>query len=195
MATCGQFLSYLCVASATLSFSVIGLAQQASRVTADRTTDMFAIQQLKSRYFRYLDTKQWAEWRKLFTDDLVFFMENSVLPSSQKPVQVGGDNFVQFVSKQLATAVTVHHGHMPDIEFTGPSTARGIWAMYDWVDNGPERGALVGYGHYHEEYAKSSDGQWRIKVLRLTRIRVDNISGSRPGGERPLPPPWSAPAK
>lgn len=194
MAPRRRFLSCVCVALAILGFPLIGVAQS-GRVTADRMTDLAAIHQLKARYFRYLDTKQWAEWRTVFTDDLVFYIDNSVLPSSQKPVQVGGDNFVQFVSKQLTGAVTVHHGHMPEIEFTGPSTARGIWAMYDWVDSGPERGAIVGYGHYHEEYAKGSDGAWRIKVLRLTRIRVDNIPGSRPAGERPLPPPWSRPAK
>ena len=26
---------------------------------------------------------------------------------------------------------TVHHGHMPDIEITSPTTAKGIWAMED----------------------------------------------------------------
>jgi hypothetical protein len=186
---------YVCVVSAIGGCPLVGFAQPASSMSTDRMTDVFAIHQLKSRYFRYLDTKQWAEWRKVFTDDLVFYVDNSVLPSSQKPVQTGGDNFVEYVSKLLTGSVTVHHGHMPDIEFTGPSAARGIWAMFDWVDNGPERGALQGYGHYYEEYVKGSDGQWRIKVLRLTRIRVDNISGSKPAGERPLPPPWSRSAK
>ena len=195
MALRRRFFSHLCVASTILGCSLIGFAQQARGVTTDRMTDVFAIHQLKSRYFRYLDTKQWAEWRKLFTDDLVFYADNSVLPSSQKPMQSGGDNFVQFVSKQLTGAVTVHHGHMPEIEFTGPTTARGIWAMYDWVDNGPERGAIQGYGHYHEEYAKGSDGEWRIRVLRPTRLRVDTMPGSRPAGERPSPPPWSRTAK
>lgn len=84
---------------------------------------------------------------------------------------------------------------MPEIEFTGASTARGVWAMFDWVDRGPEAGAIQGFGHYHEDYLKESDGEWRIKVLRLTRIRVDNIPGSRPPGERPLPPPWSRSAR
>ena len=129
MASRRQLLSSLCVASAILSSPLISLAQTGRGVTMDRMTDVFAIHQLKSRYFRYLDTKQWAEWRKVFTDDLVFYADNSVLPSSQKPMQSGGDNFVQFVSKQLTGAVTVHHGHMPEIEFTGPSSARGIWAM------------------------------------------------------------------
>ncbi|MBI0293347.1 nuclear transport factor 2 family protein [Streptomyces sp. PRKS01-29] len=28
-------------------------------------------------------------------------------------------------------APSVHHGHMPEIEITGPDTASGIWAMED----------------------------------------------------------------
>jgi hypothetical protein len=195
MALRRQLLGFLCVVSAILSVPLLGAAQQTGGATMDRTADVLAIQQLKSRYFRLLDTKQWGEWRKVFTDDLVFYVDNSVLPSSQKPVQSGGDNFVEFVSKQLTGAVTVHHGHMSEIEFTGPTTARGIWSMFDWVDSGPERGAIQGYGHYYEDYAKGSNGQWRIKVLRLTRIRVDTIPGTRPAGERPSPPPWTRTAK
>ena len=29
----------------------------------------------------------------------------------------------------LASAVTVHHGHMPEIALLGPDRATGIWAM------------------------------------------------------------------
>jgi hypothetical protein len=33
--------------------------------------DMESIKQLKARYCRYLDTKDWDRWRDLFTDDFV----------------------------------------------------------------------------------------------------------------------------
>ena len=33
--------------------------------------DVEAIKQLKARYCRLLDTKDWAAWRDLFTDDFV----------------------------------------------------------------------------------------------------------------------------
>ncbi len=38
------------------------------------------------------------------------------------------------VSRSLATSVTVHQGHMPEIELTSDLEARGIWAMFDRVD-------------------------------------------------------------
>ena len=69
---------------------------------------------------------------------------------------------------------TVHHGHMPEIELTSPTTA-----TRDLGDGGQAAVAggcpirtLHGYGHYHETYEKL-DGQWRIKTIRLTRLRVD----------------------
>ncbi|MGE0386224.1 MAG: nuclear transport factor 2 family protein [Gammaproteobacteria bacterium] len=159
-------------------------------MTADRHADILALHQLKSRYFRYMDTKQWGRWRTLFSDDLRFFMEDSVLPQTQVPITVGGDEFVEYVSDLITGAVTIHQGHMPEIDFTGPHTARGIWAMYDFVDYGPGRSAFQGYGHYHEDYERGADGQWRIKVLRLTRIRVDEQPGSQPAGARPSVAPW-----
>ena len=82
-----------------------------------------------------MDTKDWAHWRELFTDDLVFYIEDSVFPETTEPTTVGGDAFVEYVSQVLLTAVTVHQGHMPDIEFTADGEARGIWAMFDWVDD------------------------------------------------------------
>ena len=154
-------------------------------------SDMLELERLKSRYFRCIDTKDWDRLRELCTDDMVFYMEQSVLPATDQPISVGGDAFVRNVSRILRTAVTVHHGHMPDIELTGPRTAHGVWSMFDWVDDAERNTAIKGYGHYHEDYEKGDDGQWRIKVMRLTRIRVDQIPPTCPEGARPWPDPWS----
>jgi hypothetical protein len=157
----------------------------------EEPSDLYAIHQLKSRYFRYMDTKAWDSWRLLFTEDVEIYFDNSVLPKDTAPVQAGRDNFVAFVSRMLQTAVTVHHGHMPDIEFTGPHHATGVWAMYDWVDDAEKGYAFQGWGHYHERYRKEADGIWRISQMRLTRIRTDVIESTRPAGERPWPTPWN----
>jgi SnoaL-like protein len=89
---------------------------------------------------------------------------------------------VAAVSKALAGARTVHHGHMPEIEVTGPGTARGTWAMFDYVEFPPrspgERAGLQGYGHYREEYARSGS-RWLISRCRLERLRTDPL-GPRP---------------
>jgi uncharacterized protein (TIGR02246 family) len=138
---------------------------------ADALAATEEIKQLKARYFRLMDTKQWEDWADVFTEDLDAWIEG------YSDASVGRDAFVSSVSAMLADALTVHHGHMPEIEVTGPQTARGIWAMFDYVKfTSPERQVeLKGYGHYHEEYRKGADGRWRISSLKLHRLRVDYI--------------------
>ena len=126
--------------------------------------DREAIAQLKARYFRLMDTKQWQTWGELFTED-------AEMRSSPDPEErfVGREEIVSKVSGYLADAVTVHHGHMPEIEIHG-DTATGIWAMHDYVEM-PQL-VLRGWGHYHEEYAREAGG-WRIRRSRLTRLRLE----------------------
>ena len=131
--------------------------------------DIEAIRQLKARYFRTMDTKDWDGMRDVFTDDVVIDTTGS-----GGDVVNGADAFIAFLQDVLADAVTVHHGHMPEIEITSSTTARGIWSMEDmlrWPEGAPIS-SLHGYGHYHETYEKR-DGQWRIASLTLTRLRVD----------------------
>jgi len=127
--------------------------------------DHEAIRGLKARYFRFMDTKDWARMRTLFTADSVLDMTGS--PDG---VVVGGDAFVSFLEAALAGAVTAHHGHTPEIVVSGAS-AEGIWAMQDYI-LWPDGNRLIGFGHYHDTYARA-DGRWRIATSRLARLHVD----------------------
>jgi uncharacterized protein (TIGR02246 family) len=133
--------------------------------------DVEAIRQLKARYFRTMDTKDWVAMRALFTDDVVIDTTQS-----GGGVVSGGDEFMSFLQDAIGDVVTVHHGHMPEIELTSDTTATGIWAMEDMLrwPNGME---LHGYGHYHEVYEKVA-GAWRIKASTLTRLRTDFTGGA-----------------
>ncbi|WP_307875227.1 nuclear transport factor 2 family protein [Frankia nepalensis] len=128
--------------------------------------DIEEIKQLKARYCRLLDTKDWAGFRQVFTDDVV--MDTT---GSGGGVIAGGDAFLEFLRVALEGSVTVHQCHTPEIAVTSPSSATGIWAMEDRV-RFPDGSDLTGFGHYHEDYAKA-DGSWRIKASRLTRLRMD----------------------
>jgi hypothetical protein len=156
----------------------------------DRQADRTALQELKASYFRFLDTKKWASWRELFTDDMVFFNDDAAIPTSTEPMTAGGDDFVEMVSSTLANAVTVHQGHMPELRFVDERNATGVWAMFDWVDSSGSGGgsSMQGFGHYHEQYRKGDDGRWRIAELRLTRLRVDS---SPPTGAVTNVAPWT----
>jgi hypothetical protein len=93
-------------------------------------------------------------------------------PAQVGVVHDGVEAFVTSLRRDLAGAVTVHHGHMPEIELTSPSSATGIWSMYDLL-RWPDGTEIEGYGHYHERYDKI-DGRWMISRLKLTRLLVDS---------------------
>jgi uncharacterized protein (TIGR02246 family) len=128
--------------------------------------DIEAIKQLKARYFRGMDTKDWDAMRRVFTDDTVIDTT-----ASGGAVIAGADAFLDFLRETLADTVTVHHGHMPEIELTSPTSATGIWAMQDFVV-WPNGARLVGFGHYQEVYRKTGD-QWQIASSTLTRLHMD----------------------
>jgi uncharacterized protein (TIGR02246 family) len=128
--------------------------------------DIEAIRQLKARYFRTMDTKDWTGMRQVFTDDVL--LDTSAAGGS---VVSGADEFMGFLQEVLSGAVTVHQGHMPEIELTSPTTATGIWALNDIVI-WPDGTRLVGYGHYHETYEKVGE-DWKIKSSKLTRLHTD----------------------
>ena len=125
-----------------------------------------AIKQLKARYCRLLDTKDWQGWRSLFSDD--FLSDTS--QAGGKVIR-GADDFVAFTRKGLRSQATVHQVHAPEIELTSTTTARGVWALEDVVRFGPGVN-LRGYGHYTETYEKL-DGRWLITSSALTRLRED----------------------
>jgi hypothetical protein len=76
---------------------------------------------------------------------------------------------------------SLHQVTAPVIDLLDADHARGVWAMFDWLEfpeghrghrGHPNR---FGYGYYEEEYRRE-DGRWRISLLRLTRIRNDRFA-------------------
>jgi hypothetical protein len=131
--------------------------------------ELEALRQLKARYCRLLDGKDWEAWRALLSDDFV----SDTTESGGKRIE-GADAFVAFVRKTLANRITVHQVHAPELELTSASSARGIWALEDLIRFAPGLG-FRGYGHYHETYEKGAAG-WRIQSSRLTRLRADLVT-------------------
>jgi hypothetical protein len=134
------------------------------------------IKQLKARYFRCMDTKDWNGFRDVFTVD-ARLDTSAEMPPSDDPdagIVVGNEAIAAFVRSSVDEVVTVHHGHMPEIAITSPTTATGIWSMEDmlrWPEGSPIN-EMHGYGHYLETYEKV-DGSWLIATLELTRLRRD----------------------
>ena len=58
--------------------------------------DIELIKQLKARYCRHLDAKDWTAWRELFADDFV-----SEIAGTGGRVIVGADEFVSYTRSTL----------------------------------------------------------------------------------------------
>ena len=138
-----------------------------------RLWDIEQIKQLKARYFRFLDTKDWAGFRDLFTEDCVHH-----LPEESEVRTQNNEEYLASVRVILDKGITTHHGHMPEIALLSDTEAEGIWAMFDYVQvDGPDgRIDIQGYGHYLETYRKCPDGRWRISSKRNERLRLDRLS-------------------
>lgn len=153
---------------------------------ADRLLAIEEIKQVKARYFRLMDQKDWAAMANVFTDDIVCNFNGALrdpgdggeAPADDPYEQTlnGRDTVMSFISTGLAHARSIHHGHMPEVTIEDDENASAITAMFDSLtfSEGPLR-SLEGYGHYYETYRKV-DGRWRIATLKLVRLRVDTVA-------------------
>jgi ketosteroid isomerase-like protein len=139
-------------------------------MTPEDLVEIEKIRQLKARYFRTLDQKDWDAWERVFCEDVT-------IDTTQEgsPIVHGRAKFREFLVPILTGVKTVHHGHMSEIEITGPNTASGTWSMEDMLWWPESRGGnyLWGTGWYFEKYRKEDDGEWRILELTLRRIRTE----------------------
>jgi bile-acid 7alpha-dehydratase len=126
--------------------------------------DIEAIKQLKGKYFRCLDSKLWNELAECFTEDATSSY------SGGKYSFNGRDAIIKFLSEgMLPSMISMHQGHHPEIEFTGPSSAKGVWSFEDYLIIGERNRGLRGAAFYQDEYVKVA-GQWKIKHTGYNRI-------------------------
>ena len=141
--------------------------------------DYIAICEVKARYCRTLDTKDWAGYADVLTEDL----ELDTRPAGGALTH-GRDESVRMVRAAVENAITSHHVHSPEIKIDG-DTADVVWAMQDRVIWGEDRRARMGnfghtgFGHYHEQYVRQN-GRWRIAKQILTRLHMDCYYEARP---------------
>lgn len=139
--------------------------------------DSEEIRTLRSRYFRYVDTRRWDRLPELFTPDARFegFAFETPTPAA----------FAENLAVFLDGVSTVHQGFAPELRLCGEGRVRGIWTMHDslrWKPGsrdyrgltGPDLCGIEGYGHYEDEYLKTAAG-WLIDYQRLSRLRVDPV--------------------
>jgi hypothetical protein len=126
--------------------------------------EMEAVKALKYRYFRALDCTLWDELESCFSETAVCSY------SGGKYAFEGRQKIMGFLSSALTNQViSMHHGHHPEIEITGPHTATGVWYLEDKVINLDNNTTLMGTGIYEDTYAKE-DGHWVFTYTGYERI-------------------------
>lgn len=127
------------------------MAQKAEVMPAlERLAAIEAIKQLKARYFRCMDQKDWDAFEKVFCPDVVFDLREAIFARDQDTKEIiksgdihirqdqivdsewmkrGAKNVREWEETILTGVVTAHHGHMPEIEITSPKTAHGYWQL------------------------------------------------------------------
>lgn len=138
----------------------------------EKLVEAEAIKQLKARYARAVDTKDWSLLASVFAPDARSVYDGGAFAFE------GRDAIIAFLRDALDTTqvVTMHQSHTPEIEITSETTARGTWYLEDFVVNegeetpyNPGRNVLIGTGIYHDEYVKL-DGEWLISQTGYERI-------------------------
>jgi hypothetical protein len=115
--------------------------------------DLEQIRQLKYRYLRTLDTKQWEEFADCFMPDATADYAGLTFPDR--------DALVEFMRANLGPEmVTMHHCHHPEIEVDG-DTANGRWYLHDQVISAQHGFRLEGAAFYEDRYVRTPDG-WRV---------------------------------
>ena len=119
--------------------------------------ELEAIRRLKYRYIRCLDQKLWDELEECFTPDAVASYGGGAWSFD------GRDAILNFIRESMGSHefLSSHRVGQPEIDLTGPDTARGTWALDDLVIHLGHGIDIRGAAFYEDTYVKV-DGAWRI---------------------------------
>ncbi len=138
-----------------------------------RLKDVQAIKELKSKYFRALDTKNWDELETTLAPDI----ETSY--SDGKLVFHGPKEVTNYFKESMPnTEITLHQGHNPEIIIDSDTEAHGHWYLQDnliFAEGNPYEGLQIqGSAIYTDKYVKV-DGKWLIQDTGYLRVYEESF--------------------
>ncbi|TCJ37029.1 nuclear transport factor 2 family protein [Parafrankia sp. BMG5.11] len=134
--------------------------------TLQQLSDLENIRTLKHRYFRAIDTADRDLLETLFTDDVSVDYRGG----TYRCRFAGKDEMLLFLANAFPSdALAMHHGHMPEITFTGADTADGIWYLEDVFISLARDDHTFGTAIYRDRYRRE-DGTWKIAHTEYDRV-------------------------
>lgn len=138
-----------------------------------RLKDIEEIRELKSRYFRALDTKDWDALEATLHPDIETAYSNGKL------VFHGPKEVTAYFNESMPkTEITLHQGHNPVITIDSETTATGKWYLQDlliFAEGNPYEGLQIeGSAIYTDKYEKV-DGKWLIKETGYLRVYEESF--------------------
>ncbi|UDY23745.1 nuclear transport factor 2 family protein [Nocardioides sp. Kera G14] len=149
----------------------------------EQVPDLEQIKQLKYRYVRLLDTKDWDGFSECFTEDATGDYAGLVFANRS--------DLVDYMRTNLPAGIlTMHQVHHPEITVSGDE-ATGRWYLQDKVLSDAFRFALEGAAFYEDRYTRTPTG-WRIAhtgYIRTfeTTYSLDDLPSLKISGYSPTP--------
>lgn len=134
--------------------------------TLQQLSDLEEIKLVKHRYFRGIDTADMALLEPLFTEDV----EVEYIGGDYRVALQGRDNMIVFLANSFHSgAQAMHHGHMPEITFTGPDSAEAIWQLEDIFIDHEKQEHTYGSAIYRDVMLREG-GAWKISRTVYDRV-------------------------
>lgn len=128
--------------------------------------DLRAIEELKYRYLRAVDTRDWAAFADTVTDDVEAGYGSKV--GGKALNFTGRDALIEYLSgAMVSTMATEHRVDHPIIEIDGDE-ATGSWYLQDKVMIPEYDVLIIGAAFYTDTYRRTADG-WRIAATGYER--------------------------
>lgn len=140
------------------------------------TDDITALERLKYRYLRSLDTKAWADFAACFAPDATADYNGLAFDDP--------GSLVAYMRENMGAGVlTMHQAHHPEIDLDpeDPDRASATWYLHDKVIVDAFRFALEGGAIYTDRYVRTDDG-WRIAFTGYRRTFEMTWNLDEPGG-------------
>jgi len=133
--------------------------------SVDTLLQVRAIEELKYRYLRGVDLKDWDVLASTLADDAVASYGGGVATLS------GRDAIMKYLRDNLGpeTRLTSHKVHHPEITIGDGDTASGTWALEDVVIDLDAGVRIEGSAFYDDRYVRK-DGVWLIRETGYRRV-------------------------